>query len=86
MVSQVREEVLEPQVFKDPEDFLELLELMDPRVRLDQLVPAVHRVLLVCRACLAKEEVLVSLDLRVTGVTLERKDQRELLAKMVHEV
>lgn len=31
VVSLVREEVLDPRVFRDPEDFLEHLELMDPR-------------------------------------------------------
>lgn len=46
----------------------------------------VLRVLLDCRVCLVREEHLVSLDLRVIEVTVERRDLRELLAKMVQEV
>lgn len=46
----------------------------------------VLRDLLVCRECLVREEHLVSLDQRVTEVTVERRDLRELLAKMVQEV
>lgn len=46
----------------------------------------VLRDLLACRECLVREDHLVSLDLRVIEVTMERRDLRELLAKMVQEV
>lgn len=86
VVSLVREEALALRVSKDQEDFQELPEQMDPRVRLGQLVLLELKVLPVFKACLVREELLVSLELKVTEVTLERRDLKVLLVKMVQEV
>lgn len=86
VVSLVREEALALRVSRDQEDFQELPVLMDLRVQSDQLVLVDLWVLLVCRACLVREELLESLELKVTEVTAERKDLKVLLAKMVQEV
>lgn len=85
VVSLVREEVLALRVSRDPGDFQEHPELMDPRVLLDLQELSVLRVLPVCRECLVREELLESLELKVTEVTVERKDLKVLLAKMALE-
>jgi len=80
--SQEREEVLDPRVFRDPVVCLEHLELMDPREPLGQAVPPVPRAPPACRVCPEREEPLASLDPRVTGEIMVRKDLRVLLARM----
>lgn len=77
---------LDLRVCRDLVDFLEHLELMDPRELLARLVVQVPRVPLVCRACLEREELVVSQDLKETEVTTVQRDLRELLEKMVLEV
>lgn len=65
---------------------LVLLVLTVLRVLLVQMVPMVPKVHLVFKVCLVKEELAVSLDLKVTEVTLVRKAQKVLLEKMALEV
>lgn len=86
VVSLVRGVVLDPRVFRDPADFLVPPEPMDPRELLDQLVLSEARDPPACRECLEREELVASLELRETEVTMERRDLRDLLARMVQEV
>lgn len=86
VVSQVRGAELDLRVCRDLVDFLEQLELMDPREQLGLLALKVPRALLVCRACLEREELVASPDLKETEVTMVQRDLRELLERMVLEV
>lgn len=74
------------RVCRDLVDFLEQLELMDLRELLARPELRVHRAPLVCRACLEREELVASQDLKETEVTTVRRDLRELLERMVLEV
>lgn len=84
--SLVREAVRDPRVFRDPVDFQGHQELMDQRELLDQPVPRAARDPQACRACPERGERVASPDPRVTEVTMERKDWKDLLAKMEQEV
>ncbi|KAI1899987.1 hypothetical protein AGOR_G00067580 [Albula goreensis] len=86
VVSLAREEELGPRACRDPAAFPELQELTDPRELSAQAAVLELRVLPVFRACLVREELPEFPDPRVTEVTMERKDQRVLLAKMEPEV
>ncbi|KAG7472920.1 hypothetical protein MATL_G00114240 [Megalops atlanticus] len=65
---------------------LGLQELMGPRGPLVLQGVLELRVPLACRECLGREAPLASQDPRVTEVTTESKDLKELLAKMAQEV
>lgn len=86
VVSLVRGVVLELRVFRDLVDFLEHLELMDPREPLDHLVLLDPRDPPACRVCPEREELVASQDPKETEVTMEQKDLRELLERTVLEV
>lgn len=86
VVSLVRGVELDLRVCKDLVDFLEHPELMDQRELLARLVVLVPRAPLVCRACLEREELVASPDLKETEVTMVQRDLRELLERMVQEV
>jgi len=86
VVSLVRGVVPELRVFRDLVDFLEHLELMDPREPLDRPELLDPRGPLACRVCLEREELVESQDPRETEVTMARRDLRELLVKTVLEV
>lgn len=81
-----REVQLDLRDFRDPGVCLELLERTGPKEPLDPVVAQELRDLLVCKACLEREEVLAFLDPRETGVMWERKGLRVLLGKTVLEV
>lgn len=86
VVSLVREVAPAPRVFRDPVDFLEHLEVMDPREPLDQLVLKELRGPLVCKACPEREELVASQEPRETEVTTEQRDLRVHLERTVQEV
>lgn len=85
-VSQVNVALQVPRASRVPVASLALLALMVPKVHLAQLVPLGLRALQVCRGCRVREEQLVFLGPRETGVMLVRKAQREPLGRMVDEV
>uniref|UniRef100_A0AAV2LZQ0 Uncharacterized protein n=1 Tax=Knipowitschia caucasica TaxID=637954 RepID=A0AAV2LZQ0_KNICA len=74
------------RVCRDLVDFLELLELMDPRELLDRLDLKEHKAPLVCRVCLEREVQVASQDLKETEETMVQRDLRELLERTVLEV
>lgn len=86
VVSLVREVVLDLRVFRALEDFLELLEVMDPREQLDQLVLLDPRDPQACRVCPEREELVASQGPRETEVIMEQRDLRAHLERMELEV
>ncbi|CAL8250632.1 unnamed protein product [Arctogadus glacialis] len=86
VVSLERGVVLDPRVFRDPADFLVPPELMDPREPSGQLVLSEARDPPACRECPEREEQGASPVPRETEVTMERRDLRDLLARMVQGV
>lgn len=86
VVSLVSAVVQDHKVFRDLVEFLEHLELMDPRELLDQLVLLDPKDHLACRVCLEREEPVAFQELRETEVTVDKRDLRELLERMVLEV
>lgn len=85
LVPQVNVGLLECQGPQDLEVGLDLLVLKEERVLLVPLGHLVLLVLLVCKECLGKEEVLEALAQRVTRVNQAVQVLMVLLGKMVHE-
>jgi len=86
VVSLVRGVVPDLRVFRDPVDFQERQEPMDPRELSDQLVLREPRARPASRVCQEREELVASPEPRETGVTMERRDPKELLERTVVEV
>lgn len=86
VASPVNVDLQVPKACRVPEGCLALLVLMGPRVQLVLLAPLDLKDPQVFRGCLVREEQLVFLDQRETGVMLVRRVQRAHLGRMVAEV